>query len=147
VKLIIATPTAIPVDEDDVQYVRAEDSSGAFGIQTGHTDLLAALAISVMVWRNSRGEERYAAVRGGALRVRGGKSVEVATREAVFGDNLERLREVVVREMRRGAEAAQSARVGVLGLERAAIRQIHRYLRPTESARARDPAQVSRHGR
>jgi F-type H+-transporting ATPase subunit epsilon len=132
VKLIIATPTAIAADEDQVHYVRAEDSSGAFGIQPGHADLLAALAISVMVWRNSRGEERYAAVRGGALRVRGGKSVEVATREAVLGDNLERLREVVVGEMRKGAEAEQAARVGVLGLERAAIRQIHRYLRPAD---------------
>jgi F-type H+-transporting ATPase subunit epsilon len=132
VKLVIATPTAIAVNEDQVQYVRAEDSSGAFGVQPGHADLLAALAISVVVWRNSRGEERYAAVRGGALRVRDGKSVEVATREAVFGDNLDRLREVVVREMLKGAEATQAARVGVLGLERAAIRQIHRYLRPTD---------------
>ena len=109
-----------------------KNSSGAFGIQPDHADLLAALSISVMVWRNSRGEERYAAVRGGALRVRGGKSVEVATREAVLGDNLERLREVVVGEMRKGAEAEQAARVGVLGLERAAIKQIYRYLRPAD---------------
>lgn len=131
-KLVIATPTAIVVNEDDVRYVRAEDSSGAFGIQPGHADLLSALSISVIVWRNSRGEERYAAIRGGALRVRGGKSVEVATREAVLGDDLERLREVVVGEMRRDAQVEQAARVGVLGLERAAIKQVYRYLRPAD---------------
>jgi len=136
VKLVIATPTAIAVNDDDVHYVRAEDSSGAFGIQPGHADLLSALSISVIVWRNSRGEERYAAVRGGALRVRGGKSVEIATREAVLGDELERLREVVVGEMRRDAQVEQAARVGVLGLEQAAIRQIYRYLQPADQPAA-----------
>jgi F-type H+-transporting ATPase subunit epsilon len=132
VKLVIVTPTAIAIDEDGVSYVRAEDSSGAFGIQQGHADLLTTLGISVVIWHTARGEERYAAVRGGALRIRGGKSVEVATREAAFGDNLEELRDVVVGGMRKNAQVEQAARIGVLGLERAAIKRIHRYLRPTD---------------
>jgi F-type H+-transporting ATPase subunit epsilon len=132
VRLLIATPISIAVNDHDVHYVRAEDSSGAFGIQPGHADLLSALSISVIVWRNSSGQERYAAVRGGTLRVRGGKSVEIATREAVLGDDLERLREVVVGEMRKDAQVEQAARVGVLGLEQAAIRQIYRYLQPAD---------------
>jgi F-type H+-transporting ATPase subunit epsilon len=139
VKLVIATPSAIAANDDDVHYVRAEDSSGAFGIQPGHADLLSALSISVIVWRNSRGGERYAAVRGGALRVRGGQSVEIATREAVIGEDLERLREVVVEKMRRDAQVEQTARIGVFGLEQAAIRQIYRYLQPRDQ-RAATPA-------
>jgi F-type H+-transporting ATPase subunit epsilon len=68
--------------------------------------------------------------------VRGGKSIEIATREAVIGEDLERLREVVVAEMRRDTQVEQAARVGVLGLEQAAIRQINRYLQPADQPAA-----------
>ena len=40
-----------------------------------------------MRWRNGGGEH-YVAVRGGVLRVRDGKVVEIATREAVVNDDL-----------------------------------------------------------
>jgi F-type H+-transporting ATPase subunit epsilon len=134
-RLEVTTPAAIIVSTDNVRHVRAEDSTGAFGIQPGHADFLTALAISVLIWRDGAGLERYAAVRGGVLRVRGGTVVEVATREAVVGDDLANLREVVLAQMSEHAESERAARLGALGLQHAVIQQIYRYLRPAEHRR------------
>ncbi|HVA80501.1 MAG TPA: F0F1 ATP synthase subunit epsilon [Candidatus Binataceae bacterium] len=134
-KLVITTPTAIVVSADNVRHVRAEDSTGAFGIQPGHADFLTVLAISVLIWRDRPGREHYAAVRGGVLRVREGKSVEVATREAVLGEDLKNLRAVVLAQMTKNAETEQAARLGALGLQQAVIQQLYRYLRPGEQPR------------
>lgn len=140
-KLVITTPTEIAIDEEQVRYVRAEDASGAFGIEPRHADLLTTLTIGVVTWRDERNVERYVAVRGGVLRVRDGKVVEIATREAVASDDLDVLRKQVLSTMTKAVEAEQSARSGALRLEHAAIRQIYRYLRPTDrpiKARPRD---------
>jgi F-type H+-transporting ATPase subunit epsilon len=131
-KLIVTTPTAIALDESSVCHVRAEDPSGAFGIEPGHADFLTTLSICVVRWRKSDGGEHYIAVRGGVLRVREGKVVEIATREAVVNDDLGHLRSEVLATMAENVEVERSARSGALGLEHAAIRQIYRYLRPTE---------------
>jgi F-type H+-transporting ATPase subunit epsilon len=131
-RLVVTTPTAILVSVDDVAYVRAQDSTGAFGIQPGHADLLTALAVSVLIWREAAGQEHYVALRGGVLRVRGGSLVEVATREAVLGEDLHQLREIVLAEMNQNAERERAARLGALGLQHAVIQQIFRYLRPAE---------------
>ncbi|MGO9800305.1 MAG: F0F1 ATP synthase subunit epsilon, partial [Candidatus Binatus sp.] len=83
--------------------------------------------------------EHYIAVRGGVLRVRAGKAVEIATREAVVSDDLAHLRTEVLVTMRKNVEAERAARSGVLSLEHAAIRQIYRYLRPTDGPLAAKP--------
>jgi F-type H+-transporting ATPase subunit epsilon len=132
VKLTVTTPTAIVVSSDDACYVRAEDSTGAFGIQPGHADFLTALTISVLIWRDGAGAEHYAAVRGGVLRVHEGSAIEVATREAVLGEDLRTLRQAVLSEMSRHAESERAARLGALGLQHAVIQEIYRYLRPAE---------------
>jgi F-type H+-transporting ATPase subunit epsilon len=131
-KLVITTPTEIVVDEEPVRYVRAEDSSGAFGVEPRHADLLTTLAVCVVRWRDERNVERYAAVRSGVLRVRDGKVVEIATREAVVSNDLGHLRTQVLSAMTKNVEAEQSARSGALRLEHAAVRQIYRYLRPAD---------------
>ena len=89
-KLVVSTPLEIVVEDDDVAHVRAEDASGAFGILRGHADFLTALSVSVLSWRDLRGRERHVALRGGVLEVRDGERVEVASREAVAGDDLRR---------------------------------------------------------
>ncbi|HVN88219.1 MAG TPA: F0F1 ATP synthase subunit epsilon [Candidatus Binataceae bacterium] len=131
-RFMVTTPTAIAVDEDGVRYVRAEDASGSFGIESRHTDLLTTLAVCVVRWRDGGSREHYVAVRGGVLRVRNGNLVEIATREAVIGDDLALLRGEVLQAMVRNLEAEQSARSDVLRLEHAMVRRIYRYLRPAE---------------
>lgn len=131
-KLVVTTPTEITVDEDSVRSVRAEDSSGAFGIEPRHADFLTTLTVCVVRWRDGRNVEHYVAVRGGVLRVREGKVVEIATREAVVNDDLGHLRNEILSAMLKNVETEQSARAGALRLENAAIRQIYRYLRPSD---------------
>jgi F-type H+-transporting ATPase subunit epsilon len=131
-KLTIATPNVIIVNIDNIRSVRAEDSTGAFGILPGHADLLTVLAIGVLIWRDVDGLEHCAALRGGVLRVRDGQSVEVATREAIIGDDLKNLKDVVVAQMTRNAETEQAARLDALALQHAAIQKIYHYLRPAE---------------
>ena len=139
VRLIVTTPTAIAVNEDLVHHVRAEDPSGAFGIEPGHADFLTTLSICVVRWRNGGGVEHYIAVRGGVLRVRDGKVVEIATREAVVNDDLGHLRSEILATMTQNVETERSARSGALSLEQAAIRQIYRYLRPTDRPLRAEP--------
>jgi F-type H+-transporting ATPase subunit epsilon len=131
-RLVVTTPTAIAVDEDGVGYVRAEDASGSFGIETRHADLLTTLTICVVRWHADNSRERYVAVRGGVLRVQNGNLVEIATREAVVGDDLARLHGQVLSAMLNSLEAEQSARSDALRLEHAVVRQIYRYLRPAD---------------
>ncbi|HEY7220851.1 MAG TPA: F0F1 ATP synthase subunit epsilon [Candidatus Binatia bacterium] len=130
-RLVVITPTEVTVDQE-VGHVRAEDLSGSFGIASGHADLLTTLEICVIRWRNQQDIEHYVAVRGGVLRVSGGRLVEVATREAIVSEDLGQLRDRILVAMRKNREAELSARAGALRLEHAAIREIHRYLRPTD---------------
>ena len=132
-KLTVTTPLAIVVDKDDVAHLRAEDATGAFGILSSHADFLTALAVSVVSWRDERGEEHHVAVRGGMLEVHGGNAIAIATPEAVLGDDLHRLETQVLARFRRKLEEERAARTDAQRLYLAAIRQIVRFLR-TERA-------------
>jgi F-type H+-transporting ATPase subunit epsilon len=129
-KLLITTPTAIVVDESNVSSVRAEDDSGSFGILGGHADLLTALNISIVSWRAADNRVRYCAVRRGVLSVTGGAEIAIATREAIAGDDLDRLEAIVLDEFRERSEMERASRTRSLQLQMKAIRQIVQYLRP-----------------
>lgn len=129
-RLLITTPTAVVVDEADVSAVRAEDESGSFGILDGHDDLLTALSVSVVSWRHAAGPARYCAVRRGVLSVSAGREVAIATREAIIGDDLDHLEQVVLAEFRQKADIERLSRTASLELQMKAIRQIVRYLHP-----------------
>ncbi len=136
-RLTISTPAAIALDIEGIQSLRAEDESGSFGILPGHADLMTALAPSVLVWRDAKGGEGYCAVRGGVLDVRGGDRVSVATREAVVGDDLERMEREVLRRFRSVVAAESEARLGEARLHLALVRRLVLYLRPGPVRRER----------
>lgn len=129
-RLLITTPTNVVIDQRDVVAVRAEDESGSFGILTGHADFMTALSVSVVSWREIDNRQRFCAVRRGVLSVSNGDEVAIATREAILGDDLDRLEEVVLMQFRDALEAERDARTESLQLQMKAIRQIMRYLRP-----------------
>lgn len=128
--LSIITPLAVAVAEEGVLAVRAEDISGGFGLLAGHADFLTSLTISVVDWQRSDGSRHYCAVRRGMLSVNGGKDVAIATREAVPGDDLLTLHDVVLARFRAERETDRAEYVGATRLQLAAIRQIMRRLRP-----------------
>jgi len=129
-RLLITTPTAVVVDDSDVTAVRAEDETGSFGILERHTDFLTVLTVSVVAWHRADDRRRYCAVRRGVLRVESGKEVAVATREAIVGDDLDHLEQVVLTQLRDALDAERTARTESLQLQMKAIRQIVHYLRP-----------------
>jgi len=129
-KLLITTPIAVVVDEPNVVSVRAEDESGSFGILSGHADFLTALVISIVSWRNRDNKERFCAVRRGVLSVSGGRDIVVATRQAVMGDDLDHLEQVVLLEFQRAVDAERATRTDSLRLHTKAIRHILQYLKP-----------------
>jgi len=129
-RLLITNPTAVVIDDPDVLAVRAEDETGSFGILEHHADLLTVLTVSVVAWRRVDGRHRYCAVRRGVLRVEGGSEVSLASREAIVGDDLDHLEQVVLAQLRNALDAERTARTESLQLQMKAIRQIVRYLRP-----------------
>ena len=69
-------------------------------------------------------------MRRGVLRVSDGNEVAIATRDAIAGDDLDHLEQVVVGQLRSELETERTARTESLRLQMKAIRQIVRYLRP-----------------
>ena len=128
--LKLTTPGVFAELHDDIASLRAEDASGSFGVLPGHADLLTVLDISVVNWRHHDGRERHCAVRRGLLRVRNGHTIEIATREAIVDDDLERLEITVLQEFRARDEAERNMRSESQQLEMQALREIMRYLRP-----------------
>ena len=129
-RLEITTPFTTVLRTDEAVHVRAEDASGAFGILQGHADFLTVLAVSVLTWRDGRGREHYVAVRGGMLSVRNGRSVSVATPEALPGEDLQRLEADVLTRFQRDLDEERAAHTEAQRLHLAAIRQVMRLLRP-----------------
>lgn len=127
-KLVVTTPLALVVEADEVAHLRAEDETGAFGILPGHADFLTTLGPSVMSWRDRRGAEHHVAVRSGVLEVRGGRTVSVATREAIVDDDLHRLEAEALAAFRRRAEEEKAAHTDAQRLYLAAVRRICRIL-------------------
>ena len=134
--LTIATPDAVAVHHDDIVSLRAEDTTGSFGILPGHADFLTALAISVLSWRHANGRAGYCAVHGGVLRVQGG--VSVATRLALPGADLHALEETVRRQRLEAIESERTARSHVEQMRIETIRRVLGAVRPERALRSEE---------
>lgn len=134
-RLRIVTPLSVVIDEYGVLAVRAEDGTGSFGILPHHADFLTSLAISVVSWESGNKTRHYCAVRRGVLSVRGGHDIDVATREAVPGDDLATLDDTVLARFRADIETERTEHVESTRLHLNAIRQIMRHLRPDQRGR------------
>jgi F-type H+-transporting ATPase subunit epsilon len=130
-KLRIATPQTVAVDVDGITSLRADDSTGSFGIFPGHADFLTSLTISVVSWKQSDGSRHFCAVRRGVLSVTGGREIAIATREAVPGNDLATLDETILARFRDDTEAERAERANITRVQLNAIRQIVSHLRPT----------------
>lgn len=127
-RLRIVTPLSIVVDED-ADNLRAEDASGSFGIRPGHAPFLTALTVSILGWNNA-GVERFCALRGGVLTVTGGRTIAIATREAVAGDDLATLDAQVLARFQSDADEERVEHVETMRLQMHAIRRMISRLRP-----------------
>jgi len=133
-RLFITTPVRIVTEADGVEFVRAEDETGAFGIRDGHADFLTRLSVSVLSWRDAKRHDHHVALRGGVLRVTGGDLIEVATVEAEASDILEDLQDRLVETFRERDREDEKERAAANRLHSAAIRQIQRVVRASTEA-------------
>lgn len=121
-KLKIVTPLSVVVDRD-IDSLRAEDASGAFGILPGHAPFLTALAVSIVSWR-AAAEEGFCAVRGGVLTVTRDAGIAIASREAVVGTDLATLDREVLARFQSEADEERVERVETTRLQMHVIRQM-----------------------
>ncbi|ASJ74757.1 F0F1 ATP synthase subunit epsilon [Granulosicoccus antarcticus] len=127
-RLIIVTPLSIVVDEE-IDSLRAEDASGSFGVLAGHTPFLTALTVSIVSWHQAE-NERFCAVRGGVMTIKEGRAIDIATREAVVGDDLATLDTVVLTRFQTDADAERTEHVETVRLQLHAIRRMISRLQP-----------------
>ena len=128
-RLLITTPAEGVIDQADVVSVKGDDFSGSFGVLPEHCEFMTALTVSVLSFTTKDGTTRYVAVRGGILNMRDGTSCEIATREAVVGDDLATLRTQVLRQMVEHADREAEARTQTMKLQLSVMRQLNAYLR------------------
>lgn len=121
-RLRIITPLSIVVDED-ISSLRAEDASGSFGLLPGHEPFLTALAISIVSWRRAEGE-RFCALRGGVLTMSDSSTIDIATREAVAGDDLATLDSEVLTQFQTDADDERIEHIESMRLQFNAIRRM-----------------------
>lgn len=108
--LRIVTPAGTLVNQL-VTSVTAEDLDGWFGIRPGRSDLVAALAPGLLVFRDAEGEA-YVAVAGGLLELRK-QDCLITAREAVLTRDLDQVAERV-EALIRGRSARARAQQGVM---------------------------------
>lgn len=126
--LVLSSLGSVLVDEAGVRSVRAQDASGGFGLWPGHADLLSLLGVGVLSWRDAQQHWHYCAVSGGVLTLQRGCELQVATREAVLGEDLDHLEHQVLARLREREQVEQAARRQSRHLEVQVLRELIRPL-------------------
>ena len=127
-KLRIITPLSVIVDED-IDSLGAEDARGGFGILNGHAPFVTALEVCILSWRLAD-RQRFCALRCGVMTVGQASAIDIATREAVTGEDLARLESVVLARFQSDANIQRTEHVETMRLEFNAIRHMVSRLRP-----------------
>ena len=96
-KLNILLPFMVLLDEKGVLQVNIETSEGAFGLLEHRLDCVAPLSPGILSYRDHRNKEIFFAIDKGIL-VKTGSKVSVSVRNAVAGDDLDHLHEVVIKQ-------------------------------------------------
>ncbi|WP_375568171.1 F0F1 ATP synthase subunit epsilon [Seohaeicola saemankumensis] len=130
------TPLSVIVDAQ-VDSLRAEDATGSFGVLSGHAPFLTALAVSIVSWRQDD-TERFCALRGGVMTVSRADNqetmVNIATREAVTGDDLGILDRQVLARFQTEEDEERVEHVETVRLQLHAIRRMISRLKPSANA-------------
>jgi F-type H+-transporting ATPase subunit epsilon len=120
--LRLLVPSSVLLDTH-VSRISADAGHGSFTLLPRHVDFVAALVPGLLAYQGSEAGEAFAAVDEGLL-VKCGREVTIATRRAVVGGMLGRLRQTVEREFRSVDEHERAARGVVARLEADFIRRL-----------------------
>ncbi len=124
--LVLSSLGQVIVDTTGVKSLRAEDASGGFGLWPGHADFLTVLGVGVLSWQDRDGVWHHCAVRRGVMTLRRGVELEIATREAIPGDDLAQLENDVLAQLIQRQQAEDDSRRQVKQLEVRTLRELVR---------------------
>lgn len=113
--LQVTLPHYVLVETEAVRLV-AEATQGSFGLLPNHIDCLCVLEPGILLYEDNFGEEHYLAM-GQGLLVKQGGAVSVSVWEAIAGDNLAQLHQVVKQQFQQLDEQAQLTRSALARLE------------------------------
>lgn len=122
--LVLSSLGAVLVDAQGVRSVRAQDATGSFGLWPGHEDLLAVLSVGLLSWRDAQDAWHWCALRGGVLTLRRGVELQIASREAVLGDDPAQLERTVLELLRQRQQTEDDARRESHQIEVQLLRQL-----------------------
>ncbi len=120
-RLKIHIPSATVFDED-IDFLRAEDSTGSFGILPRHTDFLTILKPSVVIIKK-KGKELYFAVKGGILSFRE-NTATITTESAIRGDELEKLHKLVREHYFKISQREKMLEETIINMERGFLKRL-----------------------
>ncbi len=124
--LVLSSLGQVIVDSTGVISLRAEDASGGFGLWPGHADFLTVLGVGVVSWKDRDAVWHHCAVRRGVMTLRRGAELEIATREAIPGDDLDQLENEVLAQLIQRQQAEDDSRRQVRQLEVRTLRELVR---------------------
>jgi F-type H+-transporting ATPase subunit epsilon len=126
--LKVLLPYRVFADEQNVVRIITETVSGSFGLLPHRLDCAAALVPGILAYESAGESETYIAVDQGML-VKTGPEVLVATRNAIRGGNLGKLRAAVEREFLNLDEREREVRQVLAKLESRFVRRLMEFHR------------------
>ena len=120
-RLKVLLPHEVLVDEDASKII-AEAENGSFCLKPRHVDFVAALAPGLLSFVDAAGGEVFLAVDEGIL-VKCGAEVLVSCRNAVRGEDLGQLQQIVDQRFTALDEQERLARSAVARLEAGMVRR------------------------
>jgi F-type H+-transporting ATPase subunit epsilon len=124
--LLLTSLGQVIVDASGLKSLRAEDASGGFGLWPGHADFLTVLGVGVVSWQDRNEVWHHCAVRRGVMTLRRGAELEIATREAIPGDDLDQLENEVLAQLIQRQQTEDDSRRQVRQLEVRTLRELVR---------------------
>jgi F-type H+-transporting ATPase subunit epsilon len=121
--LKILLPFRIFAEQKDVSRIVAENRGGSFGLLPHRLDCVAALEPGILTYETEAEGEVYVAVDEGVL-IKTGQDVLVSVRNAIYGTDLNQLREAVEREFLTVDESEQRIRSVMAKLESNLVRRL-----------------------
>lgn len=126
-RLRVLLPTRVLIDRP-VRKLTAEGPEGQFALLPRHADYVSVLPPGILAYwpagpdANAEAGETYLGIDEGVL-VKQADTVDVALRDAVRGDDLDQLRDLVERRFRQLDEAERQARGALARLEAGVVRR------------------------
>ena len=122
-KLKVLLPFQVFAENEGVKRIVAETQQGSFGILPHRLDCVAALVPGILTYETEAEGEAYIAIDEGVL-VKAGAEVLVSVRNAIRGEGLGKLREMIEREFLNLDERERNARILLAKLETGLIRRL-----------------------